>query len=84
MDFQTLHRYNRLAVRNIVPPLTCPLCGATVALGRDRADDTPLYNCFDCGATTRPGLGSFLRIKKLVEEKEGLLLDEETAHGNHS
>lgn len=47
MDFQTFHKYNRLARRGFVKPLTCGHCGNELVL-RLTDEDEPGLECYHC------------------------------------
>lgn len=68
MDFQTLHRYNTLARRGLVPPMTCPWCSSTDITTVMGYDDEPAVMCYGCNTMTIMGGKWFDELKAKVEE----------------
>lgn|SRR5574338_417498 len=66
MDFQILHKYNKLVTRGKVKPFECPACHQ-VAILMLKGDD-PALRCFHCGALTVPGMVWYQKIKAEVEK----------------
>lgn len=69
MDFQTLHKYNRLVRRGVTKPLLHS-CGNEFALTLGD-EDKPALKCFMCGTTTYPGLNWYSDILAVVKEHFG-------------
>lgn len=67
MEFQTFHRYNRLAKRGMVKPLSCPDCDNPYTL-RTTEDAEPLLQCFYCDTLVQPGLRLYNDIRAVVTE----------------
>ena len=69
MDIRVFHKYNRLAKRGIVSPLSCNVCDNEYVL-RASEDADPLLQCFYCDRIIQPGLGMYDRIKAVLSEFE--------------
>ena len=63
------HKYNQLVRRDIVPPLTCDLCGSQVVTRWRDLDDPNLYLwCYTCNGFFTPGPALMVRVRAIVEE----------------
>jgi hypothetical protein len=69
MDIRTFYKYNRLARRGLVSPLSCETCNNEFVL-RATEDADPLLQCFYCDRIIQPGLGLYDRIKAILSEFE--------------
>lgn len=67
MDYHVFHRYNELADKGKVKPLSCDICGTHLAVRRGK-DDEPELQCFTCGTRRRPGLKRYETILAVVKE----------------
>lgn len=67
MEFQTFHRYNKLAKQGLVKPLACYTCRTTYIL-RVTEDDEPVLQCLLCDALIQPGLRLYQEICAVVKE----------------
>lgn len=67
MDFQTFHRYNRLARRGFVDPLRCGHCGHELAL-RLTDEYEPGLECLHCLTEFVIRERLYTRIKAILKE----------------
>jgi hypothetical protein len=67
--FDAFHKYNKLARRQLVKPLTCELCdeGRVVTMSDYDSDDLILW-CPLCNTKTKPGQDMIDRVRAVVSE----------------